>query len=56
MPMYTQLLQNQNFSKIINLSKDIDNDDLVKSNQILANLTPEQLNNLINQDNIKKND
>lgn len=56
MPMYTQLLQNQNLSKIINLSKEIDNDDLVKSNQFLANLTPEQLNNLINQDNIKKND
>lgn len=56
MPMYTQLLQNQSFQKVINLSKDIDNNELVNSNEFLASLTPEQLNlfnNIINQDNIK---
>lgn len=56
MPMYTQLLQNQNFAKIINLTKTIDNDELAKSNEFLASLTPEQLNNLIDENSTKIND
>ena len=56
MPMYTQLLQNKNFVNIINSSKTIDNDELIKSNELIASLTPEQLNNLINQYSIEKKD
>lgn len=54
--MYTQLLQNQSFQKVINLSKTIDNNELVNSNEFLASLTPEQLNlfnNIVKQDDIK---
>lgn len=56
MPMYTQLLQNQNFIKIVNSMEGINNDEIIKTNKLLASLTPEQLNNLINQDSIEEND
>lgn len=54
MPMYSQLLQNPNFSSAIQSTSNVNNEELIRMNDFLSKLTPEQMSKMI--DNIENKD
>lgn len=54
MPMYSQLLQNPNFASAIQSTSNVNNEELIRMNDFLSKLTPEQMSKMI--DNIENKD
>lgn len=54
MPMYSQLLQNPNFASAIQSTSNVNNEELIRMNDFLSKLTPEQMTKMI--DNIENKD
>lgn len=54
MPMYSQLLQNPNFASAIQSTSNVNNEELIRINDFLSKLTPEQMSKMI--DNIENKD
>lgn len=48
MPLYTQFLQNPKFINSLKSTSNIDNEEVVKFNDFLSKLTPEQIDEMIN--------